>query len=115
MPIPFDRCSIQLTPQLLNDADLLIVELLRHYPGGMRAEGITLAQRRFQRRRGFLVVSPLNLPQFLCPGYWDVSANDSVADRIALLASNPSLAAEQFNQVEEYFQPLLRLPPQHDD
>ena len=111
--IPFQRCTSQLTPHLLYQADLLVVELLRKYPGGIRAEGVALAKRRLQRERGFLIVSPLSLPALACPGYWDTTARDGLGDRAQSILHDPESAARNFDRVALCFDRLLTLPPQH--
>jgi hypothetical protein len=108
----YTRCEIQLT-ELVEDNDLFVLELLRQYPGGVRAEGVALAQRLFRRGKAVLIVSPLFLPDLQTSGYWDVAAKDSLGERLERFVRNPGLAMEKFNSVMSCFRRLLELPPQH--
>jgi len=49
-----------LTPQHIKETDFFILELLRTYPGGQRAEGIVLAERLIYRKP-FLIVSKFSV------------------------------------------------------
>lgn len=102
-----------LTPQRISETDLLAVELFRDYPGGLRAEGIVLAER-WMYRKPFLIVSPLYISQQLrCLGYWDIEAEDSLVDRVEYILRSPQECTEGFDRVKKRFARFLALPPQH--
>jgi len=102
-----------LTPQRIKETDFFILELLRTYPGGQRAEGIALAERWIYRKP-FLIVSPLHLAQKIqCLGYWDAEAKDSPGERIRNILSIPYQCTEGFDRVKSTFSKMMVLPPQH--
>jgi len=102
-----------LTPQRIDEADLLVLDLFREYQGGIRAEGVVLAER-WMRRKPFLIVSALYLSEQLrCPGYWDVAARDSLIDRVQAILRFPRECGNGFERVKARFHRFLALPPQH--
>ncbi len=77
----YDRFSYLLSPRFLQATNLIIVDLWRTYPTGLRAEGVAVAETlaRFQLKA--LIVSPLALgvnPQV--NSYWDLSSRISLPD-----------------------------------
>lgn len=102
-----------LTPDRVEETDLFILELFRRYAGGLRAEGVALAER-WGRRKPFLVISPLHLANELgCPGYWDTASADSLGQRVEQIVNFPRQCIEGFEKVVRCFGVMLRLPPQH--
>ena len=102
-----------LTPERIRETDFFILDLFREYPGGTRAEGITLA-RRWMPRTPCLIISPLYLSAEIgCPGYWDVSATDTLPERIEHILSRPHLCSRGFDRLTSRFSDYLELPPQH--
>jgi hypothetical protein len=92
----YDRFPALLSPRLLHDNDLAVLELWRRYPGGLRAEGLALA---------------LNPP---VAGYWDLATEVSLPDRIKALLRSDQLPAQVLP--EEIKQPLaafLQAPDGH--
>ena len=57
----YDRFASLLSPRLLRNTDLAILDLWRRYPSGLRAEGIAVAETLARLRLKALVVSPLAL------------------------------------------------------
>nr|VFK24710.1 MAG: hypothetical protein BECKMB1821G_GA0114241_100946 [Candidatus Kentron sp. MB]VFK27022.1 MAG: hypothetical protein BECKMB1821I_GA0114274_10026 [Candidatus Kentron sp. MB]VFK74938.1 MAG: hypothetical protein BECKMB1821H_GA0114242_101247 [Candidatus Kentron sp. MB] len=111
--ITYAESPALLTPQRINDTDFLVLELFRDYPGGIRAEGLVLAER-WMYRKPFLIVSPLHVSREIrCPGYWDTQAKDCLAQRIRYLISAPKECVKRFEQIKERFGRFLTLPPQH--
>ncbi len=102
-----------LTTQRIRETGFFILDLFRNYPGGQRAEGIVLA-KRWMPRIPFLVVSPLYLSAKLgCPGYWDVSADDPLTERMRQISFDPQICIRGFEKLEQSFSGYLELPPQH--
>nr|VFJ43653.1 MAG: hypothetical protein BECKDK2373B_GA0170837_100616 [Candidatus Kentron sp. DK] len=102
-----------LTPQRIDESDVLVLDLFREYPGGIRAEGVVLAER-WMYRKPFLIVSPLSISQQLrCPGYWDIEAEDSLVHRVQHTLRFPRECTEGFEHVKKRFGRFLALPPQH--
>jgi len=80
----YSRCTIHLEAQI-SGVDLFILDLLRHYPGGMRAEGVTLAQMLWSRGKPALIISPLHCAcSNLFPSYWDTASKDTLGSRIEM-------------------------------
>jgi len=105
-----------LTPERVADTDLFVLELFRHYRGGLRAEGVVLAQRLSGRGKRTLVISPLSLGrQKSCQGYWDVASSDTLADRLQdlTLRGHPAPQSE-WDYLRRCFSSFLALPPQHE-
>lgn len=112
--LTYSDCISQLTRDLIEQTDFFVLELLRQYPGGLRAEGLTLAQRLARRGKRVLIVSPLHLAQKLaCRTYWDTAASDKLVDRIQNQLTGPRSGLSELNRLTNYFAPLLVLPPQH--
>jgi hypothetical protein len=102
-----------LTPRRIQETDMFILDLFRDYPGGLRAEGVVLAQR-WLPRTPCLIVSPLYLAHELqCPAYWDVAAEDSLIARIRQIRDAPFLCRRNFERLTQRFERYLALPPQH--
>lgn len=113
LAITYQECEIQLG-HLVGETDLFILELFRHYPGGMRAEGVTLAQRLALRGKASLIVSPLYVPALHQLGYWDVACADTLEEHIQKFVANPGFAMEKLDELVNYFGGLLDIPPQHE-
>lgn len=111
----YDRFSSLLSPRLLQDNDLVVLELWRRYPGGLRAEGLAVAKTMARLQLRALVVSPLALA--LNPpvaGYWDLATEVSLPDRIDALLRSDQLPSQVLP--EEIKQPLaafLQAPDGH--
>nr|VFJ45720.1 MAG: hypothetical protein BECKDK2373C_GA0170839_101243 [Candidatus Kentron sp. DK] len=111
--ITYAESPALLTPRRIEEANLLVLDLFREYPGGIRAEGVVLAER-WMYRKPFLIVSPLYISQQLrCPGYWDIEAEDSLVDRVQHTLRFPRECTEGFEHVKKRFGRFLALPPQH--
>lgn len=97
----------------LTDTDVFILGLFRQYPGGLRAEGVTLAGLLIPRGKKVLVVSPLHIPELtINPAYWDTASATKLSGCLSSLAdSSPQRAA--LAAMQRIFDPLLRIPPQH--
>ncbi len=104
-----------LTPERVADTDLFVLELFRHYQGGLRAEGMVLAQRLVRRGKRTLVISPLSLGrQKNCRGYWDVASSDTLAERLQeLILSGHLTPQSEWDYLRRCFSSFLDLPPQH--
>jgi hypothetical protein len=107
--------SWSLRQRLLQDNDLAVLELWRRYPGGLRAEGLAVAETLARLQLRALVVSPLALA--LNPpvaGYWDLATEVSLPDRIDALLRSDQLPSQVLP--EEIKQPLatfLQAPDGH--
>lgn len=116
MAITYAMCPAHLTPRAIEGADLFVIELLRSYPGGLRAEGVALGRRFAAKRKRVLILSPLSLASRLsCQCYWDVAAGESISGRIARLFREPTDAPSELDKLEAVFRPLLAIPPQHGE
>jgi hypothetical protein len=111
----YDRFSALLSPRLLQDNDLAVLELWRRYPGGLRAEGLAVAETLARLQLRALVVSPLALAlKQPVAGYWDLATEVSLPDRIEALLRSDQLPAQVLP--EEIKQPLaafLKAPDGH--
>jgi len=111
----YDRFSSLLSPRLLQATNLIIVDLWRTYPTGLRAEGVAVAETlaRFQLKA--LIVSPLALG--VSPpvsSYWDLSSGISLPDCVRNLLREdraPELLLPQ--RIKEPLQAFLRAPEGH--
>jgi hypothetical protein len=114
--ITYSMCPAHLTPRAIEEADLFVIELLRSYPGGLRAEGVALGRRLAAKRKRVLIVSPLSLASRLsCQCYWDVAADESVSGRITRLFLESTEWVSELERLEAMFLSLLAIPPQHGE
>jgi hypothetical protein len=111
--VTYPESKVLLTPQRVEETSLFVVELFRPYAGGLRAEGLVLADR-WRRRKPSLVVSPLYLAGELhCPGYWDAASEDTLVARVEQIVRFPERCFQGFDGVYRCFKPMLKLPSQH--
>lgn len=111
----YSNCIRQLTSDLIAQTDLFVLELFRQYPGGLRAEGVALAEKLARRGKRSLIVSPLFLAQHLrCDCYWDVASKDSLAARVARVGTSARPLSTEIKILLDFFAPHLAIPPQHD-
>jgi hypothetical protein len=111
----YSDCVTQLSRELIEETDLFVVELFREYPGGLRAEGVFLAERMVRRGKRALIISAVFLAQQLgCHSYWDVSSTDTLIARIIdrLMATRPQLV--EFERLSNVFAAWLEIPSQHE-
>jgi hypothetical protein len=114
LSLAYSRCTSQLTDALIDRVDLFILDLLRHYPGGMRAEGVALAHRLCRRGKRVLVISPLHCANDeTAQVYWDTASKDALGSRIAECLKSGESQRALINAMSVRFAPLLDLPPQH--
>mgnify|MGYP001176990314 CR=1 FL=1 len=112
--LTYSDCAMQLTSSLIEQTGFFVVDLLRQYPGGLRAEGVVLAERLARRGKSSLVISPLFVAhQLSCPSYWDVSSTDTLVTRIVERMSVTKPQHEELKDIGAFFMQLLRIPPQH--
>lgn len=111
--LTYDQCKRH--PHILRESDYYVLELLRNYPGGMRVEGVTLAERLVQSGKRVLVVSCLSLGNVVAtPVYWDVASDDSLDDRLEVLPDQDTATmSEGINLLKIAFAKFLAIPPQH--
>lgn len=113
LSLMYSRCTSQL-PNLIPVVDLFILDLLRHYPGGMRAEGVTLAQRLWKRGKPVLIISPLHCAGAkYFPVYWDTASTDSLENRVGMCLRAEFDLRNSLMELRSLFGPLLSLPQQH--
>lgn len=75
-----------LSPRLLRETDLFVLDLWRSYPTGLRAEGVAVAEQLNRNHAKSLIVSPLSLDageNIL--GYWDMASPMPLVERCELL------------------------------
>jgi hypothetical protein len=110
----FAESQMFLTPRRIDETGLFVLDLLRPYPGGLRAEGLVLADR-LRWRAPSLLVSPLYLSEGLeCMAYWDTSCEDTLAARAERLLSGSESSMEGFDRIVDCFERMLRIPRQHE-
>jgi hypothetical protein len=113
LPLAYSRCTIQLESQIPG-VDLFILDLLRHYSGGLRAEGVTLAHRLWKLGKRPLIISPLHCANAnLFPSYWDTASVDTLGKRIELCFRSEVNQQSSLRELRSVFKPLMELPPQH--
>lgn len=110
----YSQCTIHL-PRLIAENDTFILELLRKYPGGLRAEGAILGKSLYQRGKAVLLVSALSLsPAIDSTLYWDVGDDVTLRGKLAKLVSGEASASRtEWNRMERVLQAMLAIPPQH--
>jgi hypothetical protein len=114
LSLTYSRCTSQLTDDLIAGVDLFVLDLLRHYPGGIRAEGVALAHQLWKRGKSSLIISPLHCARAnLFPLYWDAASSDSLENRIALCLQSDVDPKSPLMTLQSVFKSLLDLPPQH--
>ena len=112
--ITYSESNVLLTPDRIKETSLFVLELFRSYPGGLRAEGLVLADR-WRRHKPCLVVSPLHLAAELrCEGYWDTASEDTLAARAERIVRLPERRYGGFDRMLHCFEPMLKIPPQHE-
>jgi hypothetical protein len=111
----YQESKALLTAQRVEETALFVLELFRVYSGGLRAEGLVLADR-WRRRKPTLVVSALYLADELrCEGYWDAASNDTLPTRTERIMRFPEECFQGFDRVLCHFGPMMQVPPQHED
>ena len=114
LSLSYGRCASQLTEVLIGQVGLFVLDLFRHYPGGLRAEGITLAQRLARRGKRSLIISSLHCAGSQSfPFYWDVASDDHLADRIRTCINSAAEMRSSLLNLQNTFEKFLSLPPQH--
>ena len=112
----YDQQAIFLSLELMKLASLLVLELMRTYATGRRAEGIASA-REYSHRYGktCLVVSGFALGKGIrSQHYWDLASKDLLEQRIrALLRTGQQMDERDIAAIEDAFEALLRVPRQH--
>jgi hypothetical protein len=102
--------------ELLKVVSLVVLELMRTYGSGRRAEGIASA-REYSHRYGkaCLVVSGFALGEGIrSQHYWDLASKDVLEHRItALLRTGHLMDERDVVNMESAFQDILRVPRQH--
>jgi hypothetical protein len=112
--VQYARSDVFLTPARIESSTFFVLDLLRRYPGGLRAEGVALAERLVLRAKRVLVFSPLSLAdEVRLDAYWDLASPDTLGERVAGLISRPVPPAEQWDRLVVPLRHLLRIPPQH--
>jgi len=112
--LTYADCIRHLTPELVSHTGYFVLELFRQYPGGLRAEGVVLAQRVARQGKILLVISPLSLAARLsCRMYWDASSPDTLSDRLAQLVMLAKPDQSELERISRTFKRFLDLPPQH--
>lgn len=112
--LTYSDCINQLTRDLIVQTDFFILELFRQYPGGLRAEGLALAERFARHGKGSLIISPLFLAQQVgCHLYWDASSSEPLMDRILNQMMNSRPDHIELDRLTNIFAQFLELPPQH--
>jgi hypothetical protein len=100
---------------LVETTDLFVLELLRRYGRGLRAEGCALGARLTARGKGVLLISGLCLAsQVDSACYWDCCSGDTLAERANELLVSPINFIAEIGRVALMFRRLLPIPPQHD-
>lgn len=111
----YDRFSSLLSPRLLQATNLIIVDLWRTYPTGLRAEGVAVAEALARFQLNALIVSPLALS--LNPpvsSYWDLASGISLPDCVCNLLREdraPELLIPE--RIKQPLQAFLRAPEGH--
>ena len=112
----YDQQAVFLSPKLIDPVSLVVLELIRTYVSGRRAEGVT-SSREYSRRYGkvCLVVSGFALGKGIrSQHYWDVASKDLLEQRIrTLLRAGEQMDERDIVRMEAAFQDLLRVPRQH--
>jgi hypothetical protein len=100
------------TMRRIMETDLFVLELFRRNPGGLRAEGVAMAQKLWRWRKPSLIISPLFLADRLkSPSYWDLASHRSMAESAEWLLEAPAL--EGIDRLTPCFARFLEIPPQH--
>lgn len=111
----YKECGALLTPLRVEETSLFVLEIFRSYDGGLRAEGVVLANR-WRGQKPSLVISPLHLGRLLqYDGYWDTASDESLAARVDRLLRFPKKYLEGGSCLAEYFQAMFVIPQQHSN
>jgi len=111
----YDRFGSLLSPRLFQATSLIILDLWRTYPTGLRAEGLAVAETLARLQLKALIVSPLALG--VSPpvsSYWDLSSGIALLDCIRNLLREdqaPELVLPE--RIKQPLQAFLRAPEGH--
>lgn len=103
-----------LSRDLLDAADLVLIELFRSYPAGQRAEGIAVADSLLARSIRCLIVSPIGVahpPD--CDAYWEPPCRDSLSQRARRVLESKPVPPGDLLQLKARFEEYLRHPVKH--
>lgn len=82
----YDGFRGMLSPRLLRETDLFVLDLWRSYPTGIRAEGVAVAEQLSRHHSKSLIVSPLSISaEGGISGYWDIASTMPLAQSCDLL------------------------------
>ena len=111
----YDQQSLFLTYERLQAADLFILELVRTYENGIRAEGIAAAAKLATlARKSSLIVSCYTLGRDVqSPRYWDMGSRDSLVERTAQLLGADGAPLSDLDEIAALFPGMLAVPEQH--
>ena len=110
----YARFASILSPRLLQDTDLTVLDLWRRYPSGLRAEGLAVAETLARLGGKALVVSPLALP--VRPedsSYWDLASGVCLPERIRQLLLDTLPAPGLPDHIKQALAPFQQAPDGH--
>lgn len=111
--VPYES-FVHFSSPISTDADLVLIELLRTYDAGRRAEGVPLAQRLAARGLRTAIISPLSIaPAAASPYYWDAGSRLALCHFIPHLLEIPVARPADYLPLESFFGKLLAIPRQH--
>jgi hypothetical protein len=104
-----------LSPRLLRETDLFILELWRSYSTGLRAEGLAVREELSKHRVRSLVISPLSLASEVDQAwYWDIGAQETLPHRCErLLINRVGITPTSDHCLEKWLAPYLAKPVGH--
>lgn len=103
-----------LSGDLCGNADLFILELFRQDHLGFRAEGVPAAKIWAGAGKRVLIVSGSAKADAIgASAYWDLGANDSLAERVEMILGKPPAPCCDFDRVAAAFKRCSRLPTPH--
>jgi len=115
----YDSLRGILTPKLIRNTDLFVLELWRTYSTGLRAEGLVVWEELRRQHALSLIVSPLAVgSETDTPFYWDLASENDLEERCRRLLGGgfrvPSMGSAEQKKLKSLLRDYLAKPAGHD-
>jgi hypothetical protein len=112
--LTYENHALFLSRELLEHSSLILLELFRRYPSGIRAEGAVVAEKLAERGARFLIFSFESRGNDIdIPAYWDLACTESLRDRILRCVGRNIDFRAHARSLKREFEPWLPVPAGH--
>ena len=98
----------------MNEADLFVLGLERHYALGMRAEGVKVAENLIRSGKQVLVVgTEASARHLMSPIYWDIGSEETFLQAVNRVLSGRKPNPDDVLPLSAFFEKRLTIPTGH--